>query len=136
MIPQIHLEKTSFEPGEAIRGTVSWVCEKAPRRAEVRLYWYTLGKGDRDSETAAAISFEGPQHSDRREFRFMAPAFPPSMSGRLVSVLWAVECLVEPGAAASTDLVIAPGAREIVYDHEEWIEMTDAPKAGGWSFGQ
>lgn len=136
MNPEIHLEKTSFAPGGIIRGSVHWTREDPPRSAEVRLFWYTLGKGDRDSETAAAVVLDHPQASDRRDFQFTAPAFPPSMSGKLVSVLWAVECLVEPGAAASTDIVIAPDSLEIAFDHEEWMELTDVPKAGGFSFGR
>ena len=129
----ISLQQTEFAPGEAIRGIVSWHNAGDVRKAEVRLFWQTRGKGSTDVGVAAAETLELPGPSDERTFSFPAPQAPPSFSGRLVSLVWGVELIVEPGGSASRDIVIAPGRMEILLDHPEWLEMPDpaGKEAGG-----
>ena len=48
---EIQLSQTSFGPGDSIRGTVHWQPEESIAESiEIRLIWYTAGKGDRDHE--------------------------------------------------------------------------------------
>ncbi len=49
-----------------------------------------------------------------RPFRFIAPALPPSCSGRLVSFRWALELVGADEQVPRVELVIAPGGREIL----------------------
>jgi hypothetical protein len=107
--------RLSFQPGEAIEGTVSWQFAEAPRSVELRLFWYTTGKGDRDVEIAATFPFEAPGAEDRRGFRLAAPAEPWSFSGKLISLTWALEAVAEPGAKAGrAEILISPTGAEIL----------------------
>ncbi|MEO6788164.1 MAG: hypothetical protein ABI318_18725 [Chthoniobacteraceae bacterium] len=118
--------KTAFRPGENIAGAVLWEFEKAPESAEVRLLWFTRGKGTEDGGTVATATLDAPPAADTRTFSFQAPNGPYSFSGTLVAVLWAVEFVAKPGGEFQrVEIVIAPDAREI---HLPRIEQ---PKPAG-----
>lgn len=105
--------ETAFEPGGEVAGTAAWSLDEVPQSLELRLFWCTAGKGISDLEVVAR------QHCDamkegRREFRFQLPAGPYSVSGQLVSVMWAIELVAEPsGEAARAEITVAPGGREV-----------------------
>ena len=123
--------QTAFRPGETITGAVLWEFEKPPSGAEVRLVWFTRGKGTEDGGIAATVVFTEPPAADTREFGFDAPNGPYSFSGTLIAVLWAVEFVVTPGKEFQRiEIVIAPGAREI---HLPRIEQ---PKSVGVRVGR
>lgn len=131
---EIVSDHTAYRPGEEIKGMVSWQSPKDVRSAELRLFWHTSGKGTRDAETAQIVTFELPQPSDQRDFSFIAPDFPPSFSGRLVSVGWGLELVIAPGETHAIDLVIAPGAAELSLDRPEWLEVPEG-RRGSFRFG-
>lgn len=116
--------RTAFRPGEEVAGTVSWdpggpAPDRAPEQAEVRLAWYTRGRGDRDSGIVASETLEGPGVSDRRSFRFRLPDGPYSFSGKLISLVWTVEAVLEPGGRAGrADLVVSPTGGEVLLHPE------------------
>ena len=106
--------KTAFRPGETIAGAVLWELGKAPDIAEVRLLWFTRGKGTEDGATVATVTLDAASAADTREFSFDAPNGPYSFSGTLIAVLWAVEFVAKPGGEFQRiEIVIAPDAREI-----------------------
>ncbi|HKV12027.1 MAG TPA: hypothetical protein VJ725_28035 [Thermoanaerobaculia bacterium] len=106
--------RLSFLPGETIEGTVSWFLDEAPRSVELRLFWYTEGKGDQDVEIVRTFPFEAPGAQDRRSFRLEAPAEPWSFSGKLISLSWALEAVAEPGAKAGrVEIVLSPTGSEV-----------------------
>ena len=118
--------KTAFRPGEPIAGAVLWEFEKAPASAEVRLVWFTRGKGTEDGGIAATVTLDAPPAADTREFSFDAPNGPYSFSGTLIAVLWAVEFVAKPGSEFERiEIVIAPDAREIT------LPRIEQPKAAG-----
>jgi hypothetical protein len=128
---EIHLTDASFSPGGEIRGKVSWSRPAAPRRVELRLFWRTQGRGDRDSATVWEHSFERPAAGDQREFETSAPAAPGSFSGTLISLIWAFELVIDGKSAALAEVVIAPGGVEMSLQHPEWLALEtpwDAPK--------
>jgi len=105
----------AFAPGAAIVGEVAWELAKPAKAVEVRLFWYTQGKGTQDVQVVKSEVFADPPLSDKRPFRLVAPVAPYSFSGKLISLLWAVELVVKPGDEAERrELVIAPGGKEIV----------------------
>jgi len=129
--------RTSFRPGEELAGSVLWdlsegeSVQSAPDSAEVRLVWFTRGRGDRDSGIVAAEELAGPQAVDRRRFRFTLPAGPYSVSGKLVSIVWAVEVVLEPGSrAARTEIVVSPTGREILLHSDQAAEVGEVAEAG------
>lgn len=126
MNANLQLAGACFAPGEDISGEISWQAGAAPRRAELRLFWQTKGKGDRDCETAWETSFYAPLSEDRRSFSLRAPARPPSFSGKLVSLVWAMELIIDGKGVKVEELVIAPGGIEMNLDRPDWL-VIEAP---------
>jgi hypothetical protein len=111
----LHENKTAFRPGELIQGAVLWELERAPDLAEVRLVWFTRGKGTEDGQTVTRFPFDAPPAADTRTFQFPAPDAPYSFSGKLIALIWAVEFVTKPSKEFQRiEVVIAPDAREIV----------------------
>lgn len=122
MIPRITLAdgRTAFAPGEELTGTISWSSASGERPAwlEVRLFWYTEGKGTQDIGVATTERFTDPGQHGEKTFRLKAPHQPWSCSGRLVSIRWALELVSsDDQPVVKVELVIAPGAGEIVLGH-------------------
>jgi hypothetical protein len=116
---QTRNNKTQFLPGEEITGTVSGQLEPEPAAIELRLFWYTQGKGTQDVAILATIQFENPGPQDRREFRIQLPDGPYSFSGKLISLVWALELVVLPSEEASRlDITVSPTGREVLLNKE------------------
>jgi hypothetical protein len=114
-----HDDKTGFLPGEELAGEVSWQTDSAPGPVELRLFWHTEGKGTRDVEVIESISFNVPGRQDRSDFRFQLPDSPYSFSGKLISVVWALELvLLSTGETERLEIVISPTRAEITLQHE------------------
>ncbi len=107
--------KVAFAPGEPIDGVVSWAFEGEAREVELRLLWYTTGKGDRDEGVIEVIRFENPARDDVQAFGFFAPAGPFSYSGKLITLSWALEATVrkDKKTFSRVDLIIASDGREV-----------------------
>jgi hypothetical protein len=111
--------KTDFLPGEELAGEVSWQTDSAPGPVELRLFWHTEGKGTRDVEVIESISFNVPAPQDRRDFRFQLPDSPYSFSGKLISVVWALELVLpSTGETERLEIVISPTREEIALQHD------------------
>lgn len=129
---RIILETTDYEFRAPIRGRATWQGPAIPRSAEIRLFWRTQGKGDSDSETVEQIEFEQLQTSDERTFSLITPIFPSSFSGRLISLTWALELLIDGKGVAVTNLILSPRSGEISLEHPEWITMDSPEKSPTW----
>lgn len=106
---------TAFAPGEVVEGTASWQLETPAQSVELRLFWYTRGKGDQDVGVVATVAFPEPGLQDRRGFSFSLPVGPYSFSGKLISLLWALEVVAEPGSRAGRlEITVSPSRREIL----------------------
>ncbi len=104
----------TFAPAETIAGIVAW-SEAEGTSMEVRLIWYTVGKGDRDFELVAAhkVAAFGPSGSEN--FEFIAPSRPQSFSGKHISLQWAVEAIIFPDKSAERiTLAISKTGKEVV----------------------
>src|SRR4051812_4642676 len=107
--------RKAFAPGEEIAGAVRWECDAAPTAAEVRLAWFTRGKGNEDAAVVETIAFDAPQAGDTREFAFVAPEAPYSFSGTLISLIWVVELVLQPGEEFErVEIVIGPEKDEVL----------------------
>ena len=108
-------ERKNFQPGDEITGAAGWELEKAPESLEVRLLWFTRGKGTEDVAGVNTVRFEHPQAAEARPFHFQLPPAPYSFSGKLISLLWAVELVALPKKqSARVEFVMAPEGREVV----------------------
>jgi hypothetical protein len=118
-VHDLHVDITdgrrNFSPGETLTGRASWTADPVPSSAELRLFWYTRGKGTQDVGVVESVPLASPQVSDRRDFRFVLPHEPYSCSGSLVSIVWALELIIEPGTRASrVEFIMAPSGAEVV----------------------
>ncbi len=116
------LDNRAFVPNDRLRGNVEWTgLFSPPQSAELRLFHYTSGKGTRDLEIIDIREFDAPGSGDRREFEFQLPAGPPSFSGKLVSLLWALELVIEADGdelSERVELHLSPTGTEIdLYAH-------------------
>ncbi len=128
---ELLLAGAHFGPGEEIGGQVSWRGARAPKSVELRLFWHTKGRGDRDTATIWEKNFEAPLAEERRDFTLAAPLGPPSFSGKLVSLLWSMELVIDGKGVRVEDIVIAPNGIEMELQRPEWIAFEapwDAPK--------
>jgi hypothetical protein len=107
--------KRAFSPGETLAGRVTWTVDVDPKSVELRLFWYTAGKGTQNVGVAQTLPFATPSRSDRRDFRLTLPAEPYSCSGSLISIIWALELIVEPhGLTERVEFTMAPGGTEVI----------------------
>lgn len=100
--------RVTFRPGELLRGEVRW---QEQALTEIRLIWYTSGKGTTDTQVVQTIPGSGTIGSCRFEFRL--PDSPPSFSGRLISLHWAVEA-VSGSQTMRHEITLSPTGREIL----------------------
>jgi hypothetical protein len=111
-------ERRSFRPGEEITGAAGWEMDKPPQAVEVRLIWFTRGKGTEDVGLVETVRFDQPKAAEARPVRFVLPAEPCSFSGRLISLRWALELVALPDKqSARLEFVLGPEGREVVLPH-------------------
>lgn len=104
-----------FLPGEAINGTVSWHTDKHMKSLELRLFWYTQGKGDQDVGIVDSVTFHEPGIDGKLPFSLQLPIEPYSFSGRLITLTWALELLTHPSdEVEKLDIVMSPTKKEII----------------------
>jgi hypothetical protein len=114
----------SRRPREAIELTGEWSLAQAPESVEARLFWFTRGKGTQDVGIVETQSVELLQMNGRQRFRFKLPEAPYSFSGRLISIVWAVELVANDDQTARWEFMLAPaGGGEIL------LRSADATRA-------
>jgi hypothetical protein len=101
-------------PGNRVQGTVSWQVEEEPEAVELRLFWFTRGKGTEEAEVIDQLRLARPGLDGERSFAFTLPEGPYSFSGTLISLVWALELVVLPGGESQLEeLVVAPTPVEV-----------------------
>lgn len=95
---RIHLDAdpAQYRPGDPITGRVAWQLTDEDHALEIRLFWHTEGKGTTDVEIVEVQRLDDVQPTGEQTFRFIAPAGPYSFSGRLISLIWAIELVALP----------------------------------------
>jgi len=112
---QLNGNRSAFRPGERIDGIVSWNLDASLPAIEVRLFWYTRGKGTDNVEIVRTELFDNPRPSDQRAFSFELPEGPYSFSGTLISLIWGIEALWEGSADATRlEFVLSPTQQEVI----------------------
>jgi hypothetical protein len=105
---------TWVKPGELIEGVASWHLDDEVDAVEVRLFWYTSGKGTQDVGIVRVLRTETPTTSGHKEFSIRAPEGPYSFSGKLITLAWAIELVALPGGETERlDLRVGPQTVEV-----------------------
>lgn len=113
---EINLAETSgrYRPGQKVAGSAAWSLEREGGSVELRLFWYTRGKGTEDVQIIAQKVFSYPGRQGQQDFSFDLPDSPFSFSGKLVSVIWALELVALPGGgSARKEILVSPSGGEI-----------------------
>ena len=120
---KLERQPAAFSPGELVEGKVKWSdlpIYDSNTVIEIRLIWYTDGKGTRDVEIVSVESIKNVSDIGEQKFCFSAPHRPTSFSGTLIALTWAVEAVALDSKTSSREtLVIAPMASEIVLSEVE-----------------
>ena len=108
--------RSSFAPGETVQGTVQWnFGQDNPEAIELSLFWRTAGKGTRDVGVVETVKFDSPGSLGWKDFSFKLPTGPYSFSGKLISILWALEATAWPGGqTARRNIIVSPSGEEVV----------------------
>lgn len=128
---QIHLreDKASYAPCETVEGTIQWNLDGNPRCLELALFWYTAGKGTRDVGVVNSLKFDAPGAFGQQDFAFDLPDGPYSFSGKLISLIWAVELTSSPGGeSVRREFVVSPTGHEVLLGSEASTE--ERPPSG------
>lgn len=108
-------DKTAFAPGETVHGTIPWNLDANPRHLELSLFWYTIGKGTRDVGVVETVRFDEPGTCGSKDFSFTLPDRPYSFSGKLISLIWALELTSSPGSETiRREITLSPTGQEII----------------------
>ena len=111
----LHLNAPSngFAPGAVLEGVAGWRQHEPPRKAAVRLFWYTDGKGTQDLGLADEQILSGGGMDCEEAFSLRVPEQPYSCSGMLVAIRWAVELLLNDGEEATrVNITVSPWVEE------------------------
>ena len=114
-------DKTAFVPGETMHGAIQWSLDTSPRALELSLFWYTAGKGTRDVGVVETLTIDRPGSCGSKDFAFTLPVGPYSFSGKLISLIWALELTCSEGdEMARQEITVSPTGQEIVLGSELW----------------
>jgi hypothetical protein len=103
----------AFYPGSDAQATCSWQLDQEPQAIELRLVWNTSGKGDRDLKVAQTVRIDSPGAVGRQEITLRLPWGPYSFSGKLISLIWALELVAFPSEdSVRKEILIGPNAEE------------------------
>jgi hypothetical protein len=104
-----------FAPAERVEGRIGWNLDMNPGALELSLLWYTSGKGTRDAGVVQTKRIDNPGALGSDGFSFTLPPGPYSFSGRLISLIWALELTCTPGnETVRKEIVVSPTGREVL----------------------
>jgi hypothetical protein len=125
---QIETEFDAFYPGSDAPVTLEWTLPEPPEAIELRLVWNTSGKGDRDLQVVQTHRFENPPAAGRQVATIQFPWGPYSFSGKLISLIWALELVVLPtGESIRKEITIGPNALEVLIGAARKENSSDPP---------
>jgi len=121
--------QANYIPGEILEGVISWQLDGVIEALELRLIWFTSGKGDTDVSVENTQRFNAPSLSGDSAFRFVLPTAPHSFSGQLISLTWALELVAIPGEESERcEFSLAPDGHEIMLPKVENPDLEKIPK--------
>lgn len=124
-------DATRFRPGDEVVAAAYWKLERPPKAVQVRLFWFTRGKGTQDVTVVETVAFDRPLMEEARPARFQLPEAPFSFSGKLISLTWALELVVDPsGESARVELIVSPTGEEILLQPSP-VPPSARPATGG-----
>lgn len=117
----IQLETTDFTPGGTVTGKIIWATGPTNNTLELRLFWFTEGRGTQDIEVVDELSYDSSsRHQGEEDFVLHLPDTPLSFSGQLVSLQWAVEAVaIQQGISERVDITVSLTGKEAILSSVE-----------------
>ena len=110
---QLTQDPATLVPGQCIDGALAWDREESPKKAMLRLFWYTDGRGTQDVGVIEEIELPT-QARVQGTFRFNIPDTPYSFDGQLITLKWAIELVLNKGKEVERlDLVVSPWVEQV-----------------------
>ena len=101
-------------PGQTLSGRIGWRLDEVPKRAALRLFWYTEGRGTQDVEIIEEMNIVSSGLTHEERFSFTLPERPYSFSGRLITLKWALELVLNKGEHVKrVDLMVSPWVEQV-----------------------
>lgn len=111
----IQLEKTAFSPSGEVTGKIIWATGPTNNTLELRLFWFTEGRGTQDIQVVDQLVYDtSSRHQGDEDFVLHLPQSPPSFSGQLISLQWALEAVaIQQGDSERADITVSQTGQEI-----------------------
>jgi hypothetical protein len=123
---------TAFAPGETLEAIAQWQLDNPANAVELRLVWRTHGDDDknttyfRDMSIVDRVRFESPERTGTERWTVRLPNGPYSFTGFLVSLVWALELVIEPAPDTHRlEITVAPHGKAIVLHAEAAGDESD-----------
>ncbi len=107
--------RQAFRPGEELSGSVRWHLDENPGHLTLSLFWHTRGKGTQDVGVVESVQLDSREPFGESEFKFRLPDGPYSFSGKLLSIIWALELTDAKGREATREeITLSPSGQEVI----------------------
>lgn len=90
---EVELDHFHHQPFQTLSGKVRAVAPVSARSMELRVFWFTRGRGDEEAKIVHRIELSPDQPI--QDFSWKLPAAPYSFAGQLITLAWAVEVVDE-----------------------------------------
>jgi hypothetical protein len=104
-------------PGEVVEFIVRWDLPEPPKSLALLLSWTTSGKGTPDTEAVWSKDISATRARGEKQVSVTLPDGPYSFSGRLISLQWKAELVLNAETAFTWDFVLAPDGREVLLEN-------------------
>jgi hypothetical protein len=128
---QLDQASSEFQAGTTLSGKVLWSTAAAIKKIELRLFWFTEGRGSQDIELVDERNWDTTGQGEE-PFEFTLPAEPYSFSGKLISLQWALEAVTLPKENTTTRKIftLSPNGKELVLSSVDNTQTADKKKWG------
>lgn len=114
VVIELSEKRNAFAPGERVTGQVWWQFDTPPESGELRLRWFTDGRGIDDEDIVQTVPFPNPQATETRPFSLTLPDAPYSFVGALITLSWSLEAVFQPNDyTGSVGLILAPSGEAV-----------------------
>ncbi|HWL08980.1 MAG TPA: hypothetical protein VNQ76_11265 [Planctomicrobium sp.] len=111
---QIDTDYDAYYPGSDLQAIITWDFESKLNAIELRLTWNTAGKGTRDLAVVQTEEIAVDTMNGSKEVTIRLPWGPYSFSGKLISLIWAIEVVARPKKeSARKEFTMGPDANEV-----------------------
>jgi hypothetical protein len=112
--------RLEFGPGDTIQGMAGWQLDVPPKKIQLFLMWYTMGKGDEDACVVEECEIVTRSSREEKPFSFDLPDRPYSFEGKLIALQWTLELVThDPDEVHRLDFMVSPWVKQVELDKDD-----------------